>query len=227
MASTLERLHLQRLLRYVFAAIVVSAGVQLALLPFLVIYFHRLSLASFMLNIGVSVLMGGVAVTAAVGLVIGLISSTLAGPFISAANALNSLMVHSVDPFAKVGAASIRLPEYTGWAAAVYVLYYVPLTMLAVSLWRWTPLKLPGSDNATLRFFAHPLRSLRLEHKCTEEKPNRKERKESAKERKGSRMSGRKSPEARAFGTTTSGRRDCFSSVECGQAKRKTSDRLP
>ncbi|MGI9067890.1 MAG: ComEC/Rec2 family competence protein [Pyrinomonadaceae bacterium] len=162
MVSTLERLHLQRLLRYGFGAVVVSSGVQLALLPFLVIYFHRLSLASFLLNIGVSILMGAVAATAVAGLVIAQLSFTLAGPFISAANALNSLMVHSVDPFAKIGAASIRLPEYKGWGSAVYVLYYVPLTILAVSLWRWTPLKLPESDNQTLRFFANPLRSLRL-----------------------------------------------------------------
>ncbi|MEP6911150.1 MAG: ComEC/Rec2 family competence protein [bacterium] len=180
LASTLERLHLQRLLRYVFAAIVVSAGVQLALLPFLVIYFHRLSLASFLLNIGVSVFMGGVAFTAALGLAVGLISSTLAGPFISFANALNSLMVHSVDPFERMGAASIRLPEYTSWAAAVYGLYYIPLTVLAVSLSRWKPLSLPEagreinqSDDSkafvpvltrfrVLQFFARALRTLRL-----------------------------------------------------------------
>jgi competence protein ComEC len=149
LAGTLERLHLQRLLRYGLGAIVVSASVQLALLPFLVIYFHRLSLASLVLNIGVSVLMGGVAVTAAIGLAIAPLSSTLAGPFISVANGLNWLMVHSVDPFARVGAASIRLPEYSGWAAMVYVLYYVPLTMLAVSLWRWTPLNLQGGEPQT------------------------------------------------------------------------------
>jgi competence protein ComEC len=162
LAATLERLHLQRLLKYGLTAVVVSAGVQLALLPFLVVYFHRLSLASFALNIGVSVLMGGVALTAAVGLAIAQLSPTLAGPFISAANGLNWLMVHSVDPFARVGAASIRLPEYSGWGAVVYVLYYVPLTMLAVSLWRWKPLNLPESDDQTLRSFADPLRSLRL-----------------------------------------------------------------
>jgi hypothetical protein len=117
--------------------------------------------------------MGGVAFTAALGLTIGQVSSTLAGPFISSANALNSLMVHSVDPFARVGVASIRLPEYTGWAAAIYVVYYVPLAVLAVSLSRWRPLVLPGAGNELnqldhskifmrgvsrfriLRFFAH------------------------------------------------------------------------
>jgi len=190
LAVTLERLHLQRLLRYAFGAIVVSAGVQLALLPFLIIYFHRLSLASFLLNIGVSVLMGGVAATAAVGLAIGLISSTLAGPFISAANALNSVMVYSVDPFARVGAASIRLPEYTSWAAAVYVLYYVPLAVLTASLWRWTPLKLQGSDNQTLRFFADPLRSSRLDRREGKNQ-TAKNAKSFAKNAKGSRRTGR------------------------------------
>lgn len=157
LAADLERLHLQRPLRYGFSAIVVSAGVQLALLPFLIVYFHRLSLASFLLNIGVSILMGGLAVTAATGLAIGLISTTLAVPFIGFANALNLLMVHSVDPFLRMGIASVRLPEYTGWAAAVYVLYYVPFTMLAVSLWRWKPLKLQEADQ-TQRSFAKPWR---------------------------------------------------------------------
>jgi competence protein ComEC len=162
MASTLERFHLQRLLRYGFGAVVVSACVQLALLPFFVIYFHRFSLASFLLNIGVSLLMSAVAASAAVGLLIAQFTSTLAAPFIRAADALNSLMVHSVDPFASVGAASIRLPEYTGWAATIYVVYYVPLTMLAVALWRWTPLRLPGSETQTSRYFANTLRPLRL-----------------------------------------------------------------
>ena len=43
LAKTLERYHLQGALRYTFAAVVVSASVQIALLPFLVVYFHRLS----------------------------------------------------------------------------------------------------------------------------------------------------------------------------------------
>ena len=142
-AGTLERFHLQRVLRYAFGAIVVSASVQIALLPILIIYFHRLSFASFLLNIGVSLMMAGVAITAVAGLLIAQVSSTLATPFIGAANVLNWLMVHSVDPFAKLGIASLRLPEYSGWASAVYGLYYVPLAALAAALARWKPLDLP------------------------------------------------------------------------------------
>jgi competence protein ComEC len=140
-ASTLERLRVQRMLRYTFAAIVVSVSVQISLLPFLVIYFHRLSLASLVLNIGVSLLMAGVALAALAAIAIAQISSTLAMPLVEATNALNWLMVHSVDPFARAGVASIRLPEYTGWAAAFYLIYYVPLVAIAIWLASWKPLE--------------------------------------------------------------------------------------
>jgi competence protein ComEC len=142
-AETLERVHLQSVLRYAFGAVVVSACVQTALLPFLVIYFHRLSMASLILNIGVSLMMAGVAIAALAGVAIFHISPAFAAPFIDIANNLNWLMIHSVDPFAKVGIASIRLPEYTGWPAVVYGLYYAPLAILVVSLSRWKPLALP------------------------------------------------------------------------------------
>lgn len=160
LAGTLERAHLQRLLRYAFGAIVVSAGVQTALLPLLVVYFHRLSFASLLLNIGVSLMMAGLAIVAAIALLVGQISSTLAAPLISIANMLNWMMVHSVDPFTKFGVASIRLPEYTGWAATVYVLYYFPLAVLATSLSRWKPLSLP-----VVRVQRRSLRTLRLNRK--------------------------------------------------------------
>jgi competence protein ComEC len=149
LAGTLERLHIQRLLRYSFGAITVSICVQLALLPFLIIYFHRLSLASFLLNIGVSLMMAVVAITAGVALLLAQVSAAVAAPIISLANILNWAMVHSVDPFAKVGVASIRLPEYTGWSGIIYVLYYLPLATLAFSLSRWMPLSLPGSNSPT------------------------------------------------------------------------------
>ena len=149
LAARLERFHLQRLARYAFAAIVVSVAVQIALLPFLVVYFHRLSFASLLLNIGVSLLMAAVAIAAAAALLVAQVSSTLAAPLISLANSLNWLMVHSVDPFARLGAASIRLPEYTGWASAVYVLYYLPLGLLVVSLSAWKPLHAPHALTRT------------------------------------------------------------------------------
>jgi competence protein ComEC len=156
-AATLERFHLQRVMRYTFGAVVVSACAQLALLPFLIVYFHRLSFASLVLNIGVSLMMAGVALVAAIALLVGQVSTTLAAPLISLADALNWAMVHSVDPFARAGVASIRLPEYSGAGRVVYGLYYLPLAMLAVALSHWQPLQLPKPPRKKSRKLARLL----------------------------------------------------------------------
>jgi competence protein ComEC len=50
-------------------------------------------------------------------------------------------MVHSVDPFSRIGVASLRIPEYTGWASVIYGLYYLPLFGLIRSLSSWQPLR--------------------------------------------------------------------------------------
>jgi len=142
-AATFERLHLQWALRYAFAAMVVSVAVQISLLPLLIIYFHRLSFASLVLNIGVSFLMAAMAMVAGLALLLTKVSVTLATPVISLAESLTWLMVHSVDPFSRLGAASIRLPEYTGKASAVYGIYYLPLLLLAKSLANWKLLSVP------------------------------------------------------------------------------------
>jgi len=141
LAARLERLHLQRLLRFAVGAIVISASVQLGLLPLLVLYFHRLSIASLLLNIGVGVLMAALGLIALVALLINEVSVTLALPFVKLAHAVNWLMVHSVDLFSRWGIASVRLPEYTGPAAIIYALYFVPLGMLLFTLARWNPLR--------------------------------------------------------------------------------------
>jgi competence protein ComEC len=150
-AGVLERLLLQRPLRYAFSTMVVSASVQLVLLPLLIIYFHRLSFASFLLNIVVSLMMAAMTIVAVFALLLTQVSTVIAGPFISLANGLNWLTVHSVDPFARVGIASIRLPEYSSWAAIIYALYYLPLASLALFLWRWQPLRLSNSRKRSMR----------------------------------------------------------------------------
>jgi competence protein ComEC len=140
LAVVLERYKVQWCLRYVFGALVVSAAVQIVLLPQMILYFHRLSLSSLVLNIVVSVLLAVLAAVALVGLLVAEVSTTLAAPLLKLAEAINWLMVHSVDPFAEAGVASLRLPEYSGWPRAIYVAYYVPLLLLVMALQRWEPL---------------------------------------------------------------------------------------
>lgn len=142
-AAWLERYHVQRCLRYVFGAVLVSGVVQLILLPLMIVYFHRLSPASLLLNIVVGILLAVLTAVALLALLLSQFSAPLAIPLFKFANTINDLMVHSVDPFAHFNLASIRLPEYAGWGALVYVLYYVPLLALTIALARWQPFGLP------------------------------------------------------------------------------------
>jgi len=139
-AAWLERRRVQRALRFVVAAIVVSASVQVGMLPLLVIYFHRLSIASLLLNIFVGVLMAMLAFIALAAVLFSHLSSWLGPPLILLAEKINWLMIHLVDPFASLHIASIRLPHYHGWLAIAYGLYYLPLIFLVLALARWNPL---------------------------------------------------------------------------------------
>jgi competence protein ComEC len=146
-AARLERWHLQRLLRYAFAAVVVSASVQVVMLPLLVIYFHRLSLASVLLNIFVGALMAFASLGSLVALVLTSFSHALAAVLVWAVERAVWLMAHSVDPFSRARLASLRLPDYEGWRASIYALYYAPLAALVLALARWRPLELDNSKD--------------------------------------------------------------------------------
>ena len=156
LVAWLERYHIQRCLRYVFGAVVVSASVQVVLLPLMIFYFHRLSLASLVLNIVVSVLL---AVLVAVALLALLVSSA---PLFKLANMIDWLMVHSVDPFSHFGFASLRLPEYSGPAALLYALYYVPLLLLVIALLHWRPLASQAERRSKVHRVIIPVASIQL-----------------------------------------------------------------
>jgi competence protein ComEC len=154
LAARLERLHVQRLLRYVLSVVIVSATVQLTLLPLLVLYFHRLSFASILLNIIVGVLMAWLSFFALAALLLAQVGQTLAAPLVSIAEGLSWLMVHSVDPFARLHLASLRVPEYAGRAAMMYGVYYLALIFLTRALARWQPLRPHKPSHATDKSFS-------------------------------------------------------------------------
>lgn len=157
LASWLERYHIQPVLRYTFGAVVVSVSVQLVLLPLMIVYFHRISLASLVLNILVSVLLAALMAVALLALLIAQVSPAIAVPLIKLADAINWLMVHSVDPFSNFGWATFRLPEYSGSAAIMYAVYYLPLLFLVIALSHWRPLALPAQRECKLHHYTLPL----------------------------------------------------------------------
>lgn len=138
-AEKTERWKLQRILRYVFETIVVSFIVQAWLLPFAVIYFHRISLASILLNVPVGALMAIESITAIIGIVVAQMSEILAAPFIWITEILNWLILKITIFFISQDWSSIRIPHYSGNAQIIYFLYFIPIVFLTILLLQWNP----------------------------------------------------------------------------------------
>jgi competence protein ComEC len=155
-AVWLERYYVQPVLRYTFGAVVVSVSVQLMLLPLMIVYFHRLSLASLVLNIVVSFLLAALVIVSLLALLIAQV------PLFKLAEAINWLMVHSVDPFSRFDWATFRLPEYSGSAAAIYAVYYLPLLVVIIALSHWRPLALQAERRCKLHRYVLPLTCVQL-----------------------------------------------------------------
>jgi competence protein ComEC len=64
--------------------------------------------------------------------------------------ALNWLMLHSVDPFDAYDVAVTRLPAYTGGARMIYVLYFLPLVILWRQLGTWDLFAWKRRENSSL-----------------------------------------------------------------------------
>lgn len=135
---------LQKPLRWVFEGILVTAIVQIFLLPFLILYFHRLSFASVLLNLWVGFFIVLQNLTAIITVVFAQISDALALPFIKLAEIFNWILLSVPQIFIEYDLASIRVPIYSGELKAVYFLYFLPLIALTFFLNKWNPFLLNG-----------------------------------------------------------------------------------
>lgn len=151
-ASSLERWRLQKVLRFAANAIVISGSVQIGMLPLMIIYFHRVSIAALLLNIFVGGLMALLVLAALAAILISILSSGLAAQLKIVTEKIDWLMIHSVDPFSWLSIDSIRMPHYRGWLAVIYVLYFFVLGLLVIALGRWKPMRLsePRTRRETL-----------------------------------------------------------------------------
>ena len=141
---------LQALLRYIFEGIVVSLIVQLWMLPVLVVYFHRISLPSVLLNLWVGFFIALESFAAVIGAISSHFSVLLAAPFFALAEISNWFMLLLPRVFSDSGWASFRLPAYSGFGSAIYILYFLPVVLLAVVVNRWMPFDL-GEGSRLIR----------------------------------------------------------------------------
>ena len=150
----LEKNGLQNAVRYVFEAVLISLVAQLWLLPLVIIYFHRVSFFGILLNLWVGIFIALESFTAIFTIFLAGISDVLAVPFIKLTELFNWLLLVIPGYFVEKDRASMRLPNYAGGMKLVYLLYFVPLLIFTVFLYRWKPFALsPKSRVQSAKFF--------------------------------------------------------------------------
>ena len=128
---------LQKGIRYVFEGLLVSAIVQIWMLPLSVVYFHRVSISSVLLNLWVSLFIAIESFAAVAGVLAGYLSGLLATGFYAVADAMNWFMLLLPRLFSDGGWASFRIPAYESLGFAIYILYLIPVLFLAVAATIW------------------------------------------------------------------------------------------
>lgn len=133
---------LQTVARYLVEGLLVSLIVQVCMLPLSVVYFHRVSVISVLLNLWVGFFIALESFAAVIGVLVNQISSLLATGFFMLAEMFSWLMFLLPRLFADNGWVSFRLPAYSGYGRAIYFLYFLPIILLAFILHRWNPFDL-------------------------------------------------------------------------------------
>ncbi|MCD9184858.1 MAG: ComEC/Rec2 family competence protein [Pyrinomonadaceae bacterium] len=139
---------------YLFEGVLVSLIVQVSLLPFLVIYFHRVSFSSIWLNLWVGFFITLESFSAVIALLFAEFSQTLALPLIKLTEIFNYLLLAVPNIFVENDLASMRVPIYSGAMRSIYYVYFIPLIFLGVSLDRWKPFEVDPDDKLkTVKFY--------------------------------------------------------------------------
>ncbi len=125
--------------RYLFEGIVVSLIVQICMLPLSVVYFHRVSLISVVLNLWVGLFIALESFAVVIGIFAAYLSEFLARGIFAVAEVFNWLMLLLPRAFADFSGLSFRLPAYSEKGSVIYVLFFVPVVVLAFALSKWNP----------------------------------------------------------------------------------------
>ncbi|CAA9431283.1 MAG: Late competence protein ComEC, DNA transport [uncultured Pyrinomonadaceae bacterium] len=150
----LEAKNLQTFAQYFFEALLVSAIVQICLLPLTVVYFHRFPVLSIFLNLWVGIVIACESFTAIAAVCLANINETIALPLIRLTELLNWLLVSVPNFFTENNWANLRLPAYSGAMQMIYVLYFAPLIFLAFVLNKWNPFSISYKFQVSSQKFA-------------------------------------------------------------------------
>jgi competence protein ComEC len=137
----------QKTIAYIVEGLLVSLIVQLWLLPLLIIYFHRITPISVVMNLWAGAVIALESFSALIAVIVGSFSEFIAAPFFSITEFLNYLLSSAPAVFVQGNWSSWRVPNYSGGLSYVYIFYFVSLIALTLFVWKWDPFEI-----STLRF---------------------------------------------------------------------------
>lgn len=141
---------IRRPLVFMFEGAVVSAIVQLWLLPLLIVYFHRVTPASVVLNLWVGPLMAIEAATALLGVSVAGISEALAAPLFAFTELVSRLLLFAPALFQSIDFASVRIPVYSGNIKVIYLIAPAAAAAASSIITGWQPFALSGRRKISL-----------------------------------------------------------------------------
>ncbi len=165
-ASALSRTRLGRAvqwgLAWAVAAALTTTILQVALLPLMIGYFHRVSLVSPIANVIESTLVFILLIAGGAYLLVYATSAGIALKFSGAINALGLVTANAASPLLQWRGASLRVPDYGASSALIYTGFFALLGALIVALNRWNPLEKGGEGEAKRRKFGRRIYVLSL-----------------------------------------------------------------
>lgn len=139
---SLAKPNLQTFLAYLFEAFTVSLIVQLWMLPLAVIYFHRVSVVSLILNIWVGFFLALESFAAIAGVGAASVSEWLAAPFFVLTEVFQALLTSVPLLFSNWDWTNLRVPVYSGVGGWTYAGYGIAVLALGRAHLKWDPFSL-------------------------------------------------------------------------------------
>ncbi|PYT00466.1 MAG: hypothetical protein DMF63_07825 [Acidobacteria bacterium] len=134
--------NVQTLTAYLFEGAIVSLIVQIWMLPVVIIYFHRVSAASILLNLWVGFFLAAESFAGVFAVLVSKASYWLAAPLVELTEFFNAAMMSVPAWLSDLGYAGFRLPAYSGVGRCVYILYGIAVALAARRVLAWRPFDL-------------------------------------------------------------------------------------
>lgn len=141
---------LQRSLAYLFEGTLISFIVQIAMLPLVVHYFHRVTPISVPLNLWAGVFIALESFTSLFAVLFSFLSESLAAPLVRVTELVHWLLVAIPASVSDLRWLSFRVPVYAGHETWLYAAYFLFVIALALAAFLWNPFSLPKQKRTRL-----------------------------------------------------------------------------